>query len=87
MYENCDCFKFHEVTQDILIGEKLMLFGQFASSAMLFAKFHVCTIKSLSGFWQPLLEQLIKSVFVVPGYSIKMSQTSCRIKLKSEINS
>ena len=34
--------------------KKAMIFGQVASAAMLFAKFHAGTRKSLSGFWPPL---------------------------------
>ena len=38
-----------------------MIFGQLASAAMLFTKFHVGTRTSLLDFWPPLLERPIKS--------------------------
>ena len=37
-----------------------MIFGQLATAAMLFAKFHAGTRKLLSDFWPPLLEEPIK---------------------------
>ena len=39
-----------------------MIFGQFASAAMLFFKFNAGTRKSLSDFCLPLLEQAMKFI-------------------------
>ena len=44
-----------------------MIFGQLASAATLFAKFHAGTIQSQSDFWASLLEQPIKFVLVLVG--------------------
>ena len=41
-----------------------MIFGQLASTAAWFAKFHAGTRKSQSDFWLPLLEQPIKFVLI-----------------------
>ena len=41
-----------------------MIFGQLASAATFFAKFHADTRKSLSDFWPSRLEQPIKFVLI-----------------------
>ena len=41
-----------------------MIFGQLASAAVSFVKFHAGTRKSLSDLWSPLLKQPIKFVFI-----------------------
>ena len=45
-------------------------FGQLTSAAMLFAKFHAGTRKSLSDFWSPLPEQPTKFVLSFKKLSI-----------------
>ena len=49
-----------------------MIFGQAASAAMLFAKFHAGTRKFLSDFWPPLLEHPIQFILMFTYNTISL---------------
>ena len=58
------------------------MFGSLASGATLFGKFYADTRKSLSDFWQPLLEQSVMfdlNVIISPKVRLTLSWTALEI--------